>query len=538
VVILSQAFLVHFARQRRQLFCAANSSGRTAVNRTASCFVVSLAAGAAGWLAAWAAVVGAAELRTWTDNTGKHRLEAELIEVTAGGKVRLRKANGAVVSIPRAKLSTEDQTFLEATDDITPPVKVDPQPPETTKTPSPELAASDEWFQWRGPNRNGISPDAGLLKEWPKEGPPLLWTAKDLGSGFSSIVISKGRIFTLGRIDDGEHLIAIDGQTRERLWTLRVSGSDAPNSTPTVDGELVYALGRDGDLVCAETATGKEVWRKNYARDFEGRMMSGWGYSESPLVDGEHLIVTPGGQKAMLAALNKKTGETVWTTPMPEDIGGAGTDGAGYASLVVSTAGGVRQYVTLVGRGVISADAKSGELLWHYNAVANGTANIPTPLIHNDFVFCSSGYGAGAALLKLAGEDNKISAQQVYFLEANKLQNHHGGMILLGEHVYCGHGHNEGMPLCVDLKTGADAWRPGRGPGRGSAAIAAADGHVYLRYDDGTVALVEATPKAYTIKGKFTLPTHHGESWPHPAISGGKLYLRDQNELHCYNLKP
>jgi outer membrane protein assembly factor BamB len=266
-------------------------------------------------------------------------------------------------------------------------------------------------------------------------------------------------------------------------------------------------------------------------------MMSGWGYSESPLVDGDRLIVTPGSNDAIIAALDKRTGKAIWSTPMPQQAGNSGGDGAAYSSVVISNAAGVKQYVQLVGRGVIGVDAKTGKLLWGYNRIANGTANVPTPLVSGDYVFCSTGYGTGAALIKLSRRGNAISAEEIYFKSGDELQNHHGGMIMVGDYVYMGHGHNNGFPVCIEWKTGNDMWRPGRGPGGGSAAIVCADGDLYFRYQDGTMALIEASPREYNLKGSFKLATRNGESWPHPVIADGRLYLRDQQNLLCYDIR-
>jgi outer membrane protein assembly factor BamB len=239
----------------------------------------------------------------------------------------------------------------------------------------------------------------------------------------------------------------------------------------------------------------------------------------------------------MLAALDKRTGKLIWGTPFPGG-GRKGSDGAGYSSIVVSRAAGIKQYVQLVGRGVIGVNAENGALLWGYNDVANGTANIPTPIVKDDYVFCSSGYDdGGSALLKLTGGRNRITPELVYAHPANKTQNHHGGMVLVGKHIYMGHGHTNGFPLCLDFMTGKDVWRPGRGPGEGSAAITYADGHLYFRYENGVMALIEATPQAYRLKGQFRIAIQHGKSWSHPVIAGGRLYLRDQSELVCYDVR-
>jgi outer membrane protein assembly factor BamB len=402
---------------------------------------------------------------------------------------------------------------------------------------SAPAAQPGEWPRWRGPSGDGISPETGLLDRWPDEGPPLSWRSRGLGNGYSSVAIAGGKIFTMGEKGDRASIHCLSGENGAILWSTTLGGG-SPNCTPTVDGEFVFGLSRYGELACCKTSDGSLVWSKQYERDFGGKMMSSWGYSESPLIDGERLICTPGGDEALLAALDKQTGETIWKTEVHQSsLGRRGGDGAGYASVVISNAGGVKQYVTLVGRGVVGVDAESGKLLWSYNGVANNTANIPTPIVAGDHVFCSSGYSTGSALLKLNKTRQGFDVQEVYFLPANKMQNHHGGMIQKDGFVFCGHGHNEGFPLCINGKTGKDAWRQGRGPGSGSAAIAYADGHLYFRYQDGTMALIEATPSAYKLKGQFQIASHNGESWPHPVIAGGKLYLRDQDELLVYDVR-
>ena len=399
---------------------------------------------------------------------------------------------------------------------------------------SPAVSQSD-WPQWRGPNRDGVSTETGMLDVWDEDGPPLLWQTEGLGKGYSSVAVVGGKIFTMGKLRQGAFLIALSVDRGKKLWETRV-GSGDPNSTPTVEGNLVYALDRNGKLLCART-TGEEVWAKDFRKDFGGQMMSGWGYSESPLVDGDRLICTPGGRNAILVALDRKTGETVWEAAVRDDIGRRGKDGAAYSSIVISEAGGVRQYVQLVGRGIISVAASDGKVLWTYNRIANGTANIPTPVVKGNYVFCSTGYGAGAALLEVKREGDGLKAEEVYFLKSNELQNHHGGMVLVGDHVYCGHGHGQGFPLSIELKSGKVAWRPGRGPGKGSAAVLYADGHLYFRYENAVMALIEAKPDSYSLKGSFRIASRRGKSWPHPVIAGGRLYLRDQEALLCYKLR-
>jgi outer membrane protein assembly factor BamB len=235
-------------------------------------------------------------------------------------------------------------------------------------------------------------------------------------------------------------------------------------------------------------------------------------------------------------ALDKMTGAEIWRSAI-DLTGDRGGDGAAYSSIVIGNGGGVRQYVQLMGRGVVGVAAKDGKFLWGYNRVANRTANIPTPLVHEDYVFCSSGYQAGAVLLKLEAVGSGVQADEVYFLEGKEFQNHHGGMIMLGDYVYCGHGHNGGAPTCLEWKTGKTVWRHNRGPGTGSAAVGYADGSLYFRFQDGVMALVAATPKEFEDRGHFKIPDVEQPSWSHPVITGGRMYLREQDNLFCYDVK-
>jgi outer membrane protein assembly factor BamB len=405
--------------------------------------------------------------------------------------------------------------------------------------------SSPDWPQWRGPNRDAVARESGLLTQWPESGPPLAWKASGLGGGFSSLAISGGRIYTLGDRQDSQQLVAMNLADGKILWTAKVGPTwedeyGGPRGTPTVDGDRVYALGSDGDLVCVQAATGKEMWRKNLASDFGGRVMSSWKWAESPLVDGDRVIVTPGVPSATLVALDKKTGKEVWRAATPS-LGEQGRDGAGYSSVVISNGGGVKQYVQLTGRGLVSVRAQDGKFLWGYNKVANNVANIPTPVIRGDHVFASTGYQTGSALLKLSRAGEGVQAQEVYFLPSKTLQNHHGGLVLINDHIYGGHGHNRGYPICVEMASGKVAWggeglEPGHG-GTGSAAVTAADGHLYFRYQNGRMALIEATPQGYKMKGAFSIPGVSHPSWSHPVVAGGKLYLREQDNLYVYNLK-
>lgn len=404
-------------------------------------------------------------------------------------------------------------------------------------------ARAEDWPQWRGPNRDAVSHETGLLQDWGPSGPPLVFKAAGLGDGLSSVAIADGRIFTMGDRDGAQHVIALGEKDGKALWSAKLGAAWAdeyggPRGTPAVDGELLYAVGTEGDLVCLETATGKERWRKSLVRDFGGFMMSMWKFSESPLVDGDRLIVTPGAPGAALVALDKRTGRELWRASLP-DLGPKGKDGAAYSGIVISNGGGVKQYVQLLGRGLVGVRADDGKFLWGYNRIANDVANIPTPVVKDDLVFSSTGYQTGAALLKLVKSGESVTAQEVYFLDSKTLQNHHGGLVLVGDYLYAGHGHNRGVPICVELATGKVVWGGGdaKNAGTGSAAVAYADGRLYFRYQNGVVILIEATPSGYREHGSFTIPGVSHPSWPHPVISGSRLYLREQDALYVYDVR-
>lgn len=403
---------------------------------------------------------------------------------------------------------------------------------------------SGPWPQWRGPNRDGKSPETGLLQQWPAEGPKLLWKASGMGRGFSSVSIADGKIFTMGDRDGGQHVVCLNLKDGAEIWKARLAdtsnygGFAGPRCTPTVDGSLLYAITAHGDLVCLKSRDGEEVWRKSFPKDFGGKMHSGWGYSESPLVDGPWLLCTPGAQDALLVALDKRSGEEIWRCPAPENPGKKGGDGAAYSSIVIGHGAGVKQYVQMVGRGLVGVRAKDGKLLWNYNQVANGTAIIPTPIVNGDYVFASSGYGeGGSALVKLIPSGDGVRAEEQYWHNAGSLQNHHGGMVMVDDYIYLGHGSNNGIPTCLNWKENKIVWGRKRGPGEGSAALTYADGQLYFRYQNGLMALMSASPEGLKINGKFKIPDVKEPSWPHPTIILGKLFLREQDTLLCYDVK-
>jgi len=397
------------------------------------------------------------------------------------------------------------------------------------------------WPTFRGPQRTATAPDTNLLTEWPADGPKLLWESDGAGRGYSSLAIAGGRIYTLGDApstadDEDEYLLAFELATGKPLWKLKTgeawtSGKpdwQGARSTPTVDGDRVYVLTPQGILVAA-TTEGKELWRKDLTKDFAGKKAEGWGYSESVLVDGDKLICTPGGPEQTMVALDKLTGETRWTTARAEDRG------AGHASIVIATIGGTRVYVQSTGSGPIGVRADDGKLLWTYD-IEQTTAVAPTPILRGDLVFFAAGYGRGGALLKqVPGAEGEVKIEEVYPLN-RELANKHGGIVLVGDYLF-GDSDDRGIPFCAELMTGEVKWKS-RGAGKGSACVCAADGHVYVRYADGTMTLVKASPEGFSEAGSFKVPgSGDRPSWAHPVVFDGKLYLREGDKLLCYDLR-
>jgi outer membrane protein assembly factor BamB len=584
-----------------------------------------------------------------------------------------------------------------------------------------------DWPQWRGPNRDGISLDKGLLKEWPKEGPPVVWQVDTVGVGYSSLAIKGGRIFTQGDIEGVEHITCLDAKDGKTLWQVqpapvaallttkiendfkqidknkdgkideleaiarfgwdwnkfdkpsdseinatgvkrgnalfaaldkdgngeltfaeagnvlrdtfermdtapkgaepkdvaaartaahlkeldkdgdgrlskmevkgtaldrhfgridikdpatnkgddllsaeelnaafvkfeagrdgwlsvdevvgyytknKIAGDgeltpnelkkavggyrngmgDGPRGTPTVDGDRVYVEGGNGDVACIEAATGKTIWHVNLRSDFGGGT-PGWGYSESPLVVDDMVVVTPGGKGGTLLTLNKFTGKPIWQSK-------GVTEGAHYSSPEVATIEGVRQIVQFANKSVFGVTIDEGKPLWSYTAPANGTANCCSPIIAGNLVFASSSYGTGGGLTKITAAGSTQQAEEVYF--EKKMACHHGGIVKVGDYMYS----NGGSALiCMDFATGEIQWQ-NRASGKGSLCMA--DGMLYLLGEGHELALAEATPEGYREHGKFRIQSHGKPAWAHPIVAGGKLYIRDQDALLCYDIK-
>ncbi len=414
------------------------------------------------------------------------------------------------------------------------------------------LAMAADWPGWRGPDRSGASKETGLLQKWPKEGPELAWTFENAGTGFGSVAVVGGRVYVLGaRPVDAmgdkriEQVVALDDKGHE-LWKADIGPmydfksnrwSGGPNSTPFVDGDLVFALGSQGTLVCVKAADGAEVWRKDLVKDFGAEISSGgfgpakmgWGFSWSPLVDGDRLICTPGGPKGLFVALNKTSGNVVWQST-------ALTDPCTYSSPIVTEAGGVRQYVAMTQTGVVGVAAKDGSTLWEHRR-DNPYPDVvcPTPICKDDLVYVSAWKG-GCTLLKPAADGGKFKAEVVY--DKKEIGNAHGGVVRVGGVVFgC---HDLASWECQDFDTGDVRWKSDA-PGVGSLIYA--DGCLYCLTATGEVALLAASPDGYRELGRFTPAKHSahrrptGKVWTHPVVSDGRLYVRDQELLFCYKVK-
>ena len=399
------------------------------------------------------------------------------------------------------------------------------------------VAGAADWPQWRGPRRDGFSQETGLLKEWPGEGPKLLWQLKDIGEGYGTPAVAGTRLYLLSnRGLDSESVQALSVKDGKQVWSTRLGKVGNPDqqppypmgrSTPTVEGDLLYALSSDGDLACLETASGKMRWQKSLRSEFGG-VPGKWAYAESPLIDGDVLVATPGGSQATIVALNKRTGAVIWKSTVP------GGDAAAYASAIVIEAAGRKQYVQFLDKGVVGVDAKTGTFLWRYDRTSGGPANIPTPVARDGYVYSANARRFGGGLVRLNATNDGVTASEIYF--ERDVPHTLGGQVLLGEYLY---GTNAKGMVAAEFATGKIRWQADSiGPG----AVLYADGRLYVHGENGDVALVEATPEAYREKGRFTPPDRPKHSsremaWAYPVVANGRLYIRDLGTLWCYDVK-
>lgn len=407
-------------------------------------------------------------------------------------------------------------------------------------------SSGEDWPQWRGPNRDDISAEKGLLKTWPTGGPKLAWKADLGGVGYGTPAVVGNRVYILGAKDDvdgnGEFALALDASTGKQVWKTdfpptpgkySTNWGSGPRSTPTVDGNVVYVLGARGDLLALDAAKGTKIWGVNLVKDFGGGVPN-WGYSESVLIDGDKLLCTPGGKNGSVLALDKKTGKKIWQS--------AGlTDGAGYASLIPADIAGVRQYITQTMQAAVGVRASDGKPLWRIADLARRTAVIPTPIVHKDHAFFTSGYGAGCELIKLESDGQGGTKATVVYTKNPTIANHHGGVVRVGDHLY-GHSDRIGW-FCFDFMKGGEEseWEEKKALDKGSVTFA--DGQLYCYgQGKGTVVLADASPGGWKENGRFDIPEkskhprRSGQIWAHPVVANGKLYVRDHELLFCYDI--
>ena len=392
------------------------------------------------------------------------------------------------------------------------------------------LCPAAEWPQFHGPRRDNMSTETGLLKEWPPGGPKLLWRATGLGHGFSNLSIAHGLLYTAGNIGPDTVVTALDLSGKPR-WTQKNGPAyrgphRGSRSTPTIDGERLYHKSPLGNLVCLEAKSGRRLWGLSTVEKFGARKI-GWAFAESPLVDGDRVVVCPGGPKAGIVALNKHTGETVWVC---SETGHK----AGYASAILIDYQGLRQIVTLTAQSAVGVHADTGKLLWQLEHRTPFDENIFTPLFHDGHVLISTGHRVGAVLLKLNVKGQACSVDVVW--RNHDLDNHHGGIILHDGHLYSySHGKYKWGFTCADLKTGETKYRV-RTPTKG--ALTFADGLIYALDERRTMRLVRPNPQKLDIVSEFQIPRGgKGPTWAHPVICAGRLYIRHSDFLYVYDIK-
>jgi outer membrane protein assembly factor BamB len=388
------------------------------------------------------------------------------------------------------------------------------------------LHAASDWPQWQGPDRTRVSNETGLLKEWPASGPPVAWTTTALGAGYGSMAVAGKHVFVQSTRGRDSVVIALNRADGKEVWAKALGASETnnrgpgPRGTPTVDGDRLYVLTESGDLACLKI-DGTGVWQRNILRDFGGSQLR-WLISESPLVDGAHVIVSPGGPGAGMVKLDKMTGKTFWTA---KDL----SDPAGYSSVIAADVQGVRTYMTFTAAAGVGVRASDGKLMFRYPNAANDVANIATPIFSNNKVFFTSAYGTGGGLLDLTAQNGEVSAKEVYF--TRDMKNHHGGVVLVDGYLY---GFNDAILTCLEFATGKMMWRD-RSVGKGSVTYA--DGSLYIQSENNVFGLADATPSGYREKGRFNIPDKGLPSWAHPVVSDGRLYVRNQDTLLVYDIK-
>jgi len=391
-------------------------------------------------------------------------------------------------------------------------------------------AGEGAWPAFHGPQRDNVSHEKGLLTRWPSEGPALIWAAQGIGDGYATVSIADGAVYTSGNLG-GQTVVTsltLDGTVCwqapiGQAWTDSHEGSRA---TPAIDGDRVYCASPYGDLVCLQTENGRKIWQVNILERFGGRNIQ-WGLAESPLIDDDRVICTPGGNRGRVAALDKMTGETVWAT-------GSGTGSAGYASAIAAEIHGTRVILAMSGKALLAADALDGRFLFEFPFETEYDVHATTPICVDDCVFISAGYGTGSVMLQIHRDGNSFRAVEKW--RSDELDNHHGGVVLWDGHLYgAAHHANKGKWICLEWQTGKLCYAE-KGVGKGS--VLCVDGMLYTLGEKSRMGLVRATPNGHELLSQFSLPRGgDGPTWAHPVVCGGCLYLRHGDRLYCYDVR-
>ncbi len=396
-------------------------------------------------------------------------------------------------------------------------------PPLASASEAANNSVAGHWPQWRGVNRDGLSEERDLLTQWPEQGLSVLWKTAG-GDGFSSLAVSDGRVYTFVDREKTEWAVCLNADSGEELWKVRTAptfeepqGGDGARSTPTVDGSKVYFLGATGALLCLDKRTGETLWQRNILKDFNASNLH-WGVSSSPLVEGDLLLVNVGGPSASVVAFDKTTGEVVWQ---------AHDDVAGYASPLPITVEGVREIVFFCGKAILGLSPEDGTLHWRQEWLTTSEMNIATPIFSDPFLFVSSGRGTGSGLFRLSRQGNSVNAEVLWTKKL--MQNHYNGCILVGDYLY---GFDDSILKCMRLKDGEEMWAD-RSVGKGS--LIAAQEHLFILGEQGDVAMAKATPEGYQELGRMKALDY--KSWTPPALAGGRLYVRDQRQIACLDLR-
>ncbi|MDE2887820.1 MAG: PQQ-binding-like beta-propeller repeat protein [Gemmatimonadota bacterium] len=384
--------------------------------------------------------------------------------------------------------------------------------------------ARADWSQWLGPDRTGISTETGFLKTWPKDGPDVLWK-KNLGVGFSGISVADGRVFTMFAEGDDEFVVCLNEESGDEIWRFRTGGmfeewqgGDVPRSQPTVDGKRVYVLGAEGTLYALKAENGDTTWTVDLVDGLGGRFPR-FGFSTSPLVEGDLLFLEAATRNGTFLALRRNDGKVAWASQK---------DVASYSSPIAVDLAGARQVIYFSGQAVVGLSPADGSLYWRYPWKTSYDLNIATPiLVPPDQVFISSGYDHGAALLRIEAGSDGFSATRVW--ESRRMKNHFGTSVLVGDYLY---GFDNAILKCIEARTGKEQWKH-RGYGKG--ALIYADGHLLLMSDNGRLALAKATPEGFEERAGAQVLS--GRSWTMPTLANGRVFVRDMRKIVCLDLR-